>query len=77
MFLSPYVLVGTFIYFLGVFFWLYALVKVDLSFAYPFSALSYGLVLLLSWLFLGENIPSLRLIGVLVICLGVIIVSKS
>jgi drug/metabolite transporter (DMT)-like permease len=77
IFWSPYVLVGTFIYFLGVFFWLYALVKVDLSFAYPFSALSYVLVLLLSWLFLGENIPSLRLIGVLVICFGVIIVSKS
>jgi len=77
MVVSPYVLLGFGIYFLAVFFWLYALTKVDLSFAYPFLALSYVLVILLSWLFLGENISYLRLVGVLVICFGVFIVSKS
>jgi len=74
---SPYVISGTFIYVLSVFFWLYALSRVDLSFAYPFLALSYVLILLASFIFLGETIPFMRWIGVLVICFGVYLVSKS
>ncbi|MGH7454236.1 MAG: EamA family transporter [bacterium] len=74
---SPYVIIGSLIYLVSVFFWLFGLAKVDLSFAYPFLALSYVLVVLASWLFLGEQIPLLRWIGVLVICFGVFLISKS
>ena len=77
IFLTPSVLAGLSIYFLGVFFWLYALSKVELSFAYPFVSLSYVLVLLLSWGVLGEQISMLRWGGVGLICAGVIIVSRS
>jgi drug/metabolite transporter (DMT)-like permease len=74
---SPLVLVGLALYFLGVFFWLYALSKVELSFAFPFVSLSYVLVVLFSWLVLGENISYLRWVGVFVICLGVVLISRS
>ncbi len=77
IFFSPYVIMGSLIYVLSVFFWVYSLSKVDLSFAYPFLALSYVLIVLAAWLFLGENIPLLRWIGVLVICFGVFLISKS
>jgi drug/metabolite transporter (DMT)-like permease len=77
IFLSPLIFLGILIYFLGVFFWLYGLSKVDLSFAFPFVSLSYVFVFLFSWWFLGENIPLLRWIGVLTICLGVFLVAKS
>ena len=77
IFLTPYVVAGLSIYFLGVFFWLYALSKVDLSFAYPFVSLSYVLVLLISWVILGEHITGLRWAGVGLICAGVFIVSRS
>jgi len=77
IFLSPYVMVGVFTYVLSVLFWVYALSKVDLSFAYPFVALSYVLILITSKLFLGETIPMIRWIGVFVICIGVILISRS
>jgi drug/metabolite transporter (DMT)-like permease len=75
--LSPYVILGCLTYFISIFFWLYVLYRVDLSFAYPFLALSYVLVILTSWLFLGEAIPLIRIIGVVVICFGVLLVAKS
>lgn len=77
IFLSPLVILGSLTYFASVFFWVYALTKVDLSFAYPFLALSYVLILLCSWVFLGEHIPLIRWVGVVVICLGVLLVARS
>jgi len=77
IFTSLHVISGTLIYVLSVFFWLYALSKVELSFAYPFLALSYVFVLLASSIFLGETIPFIRWIGVLVICFGVLLISRS
>ena len=77
IFFSPFIIVGLSIYFLGVFFWLYALSKVELSFAYPFVSLSYVLVLLFSWIFLGEQISLIRWAGIVSICLGVVLISKS
>ena len=77
IFLSPFVIIGISIYFIGVFFWLYGLSKVELSFAFPFVSLSYVLVFLLSWFFLGENIPLLRWVGLLTICIGVLLVGRS
>lgn len=74
---SPYVVAGCLSYFISMLLWLYALSKVNLSFAYPFLALGYVLVMLTSWYFLGESIPTLRWIGVLVICFGIFLVSKS
>jgi len=77
IFFSPFVIIGISVYFLGVFFWLYALSKVDLSFAYPFISLSYVLVVFSSWWLLGESISFLRWAGVVVICLGVFLISRS
>lgn len=77
IFLSPFVFVGISIYFLGVFFWLYALSKVDLSYAFPFVSLSYILVLVFSSVFLGEHVTILRWAGVLLISAGVALVASS
>jgi len=77
IFFTPFIILGLLLYSLGVFFWLYALSKVDLSFAYHFVSLSYVLVLIFSWWFLGESISLLRWVGVFSICLGVFLISKS
>jgi uncharacterized membrane protein len=50
-----YVITGALIYVLSIFLWLYGLSKVDLSFAYPFLALSYVLIVFVSWLFLNKR----------------------
>ena len=77
VFLSPLVVLGAFLYFISIFFWLYALSKVDLSFAYPFISLSFVVILLFSFWFLGEAISLLRWIGVFIICFGVFLISRS
>jgi drug/metabolite transporter (DMT)-like permease len=75
--LNPLVVLGLAVYLSGTALWLLALSRVDLSFAYPFASLNYILVLLASWLLLGERPTPLRLAGVALICLGVWAISRS
>ncbi len=74
---NPYVFIGLAIYVTGTLFWLVALSRVELSFAYPFASLSYVIMLAASWLLFREDISLLRIIGTLVIGIGVILVSRS
>jgi len=74
---NPYVVAGLSIYALSTLFWLLALSRVDLSFAYPFASLSYLVMLFAAWQLFKEDISILRLAGTLVICIGVIIISRS
>jgi len=50
--------------------WMMALSRLNLSLAYPFMGLAIVLVLAMSPLLLGESVPALRWVGVLVVCLG-------
>ena len=77
IFTNPYVLVGLAIYVSGTLFWLTALSRVELSYAYPFASLSYVVMLAASWLLFSENITPLRIVGTLIVCLGVFFISRS
>jgi multidrug transporter EmrE-like cation transporter len=57
--------------------WLVALSRVDLSFAYAFAGLSYVAMLAASWFLFHENITPMRLLGTLVVGLGVFLISRS
>lgn len=74
---NPYVVIGLAIYVAGTVFWLAALSRVDLSYAYPFASLSYVVMLTASWQLFNENITPMRLLGSLVVCLGVFLISRS
>lgn len=74
---NPYVIIGLAIYVSGTVFWLTALSRVDLSYAYPFASLSYVIMLIASWLLFNENITPLRLLGTLIVCIGVLLISRS
>ncbi len=77
MFLSPWVVGGLSLYIIGVVFWLYVLSKLDLSYAYPFLALTYVLIALSSSWFLNEHISAIRWIGIAIICIGIILIAKT
>ena len=49
----------------------------DYSFVSPASASSYAVVTFLGWTVLGEPVPSVRWLGVGVICLGVFLVGQT
>jgi len=74
---NPYVFTGLGIYVISVVFWLFALSRVDLSFAYPFASLSYVIMLIASWRLFDENITPVRLIGTLLVGIGVLVISRS
>lgn len=74
---NPYVILGLAIYVSGTVFWLVALSRVDLSYAYPFASLSYVVMLAASWLLFHENISLVRLLGTLVVGMGVLLISRS
>ena len=74
---NPFVILGLAVYVGSTVFWLVVLSRVDLSYAYPFASLSYVVMLTFSWLIFKENITSLRLLGSLVIMLGVLLISRS
>jgi drug/metabolite transporter (DMT)-like permease len=74
---NPFVIGGLAIYAASTIFWLLALSRVDLSYAYPFASMSYVIMLIAAWQLFGENITFLRLAGSAVIMLGVLLISRS
>ena len=61
----------------GACFWLAAISRVDLSWAYPMLAIGYILALIFAGLVLHEPIPLIRWIGAAVIVGGVYLISRS
>jgi multidrug transporter EmrE-like cation transporter len=49
----------------------------DYSFVMPFSAVTYALVPVLGYIWLGEQVPVTRRIGILLIVFGVFLVSRT
>jgi len=74
---NPYVFIGLVIYLGGTVFWLAALSRVDLSYAYPFASLSYVVMLVASWIIFDEKISLGRLLGTAVIGIGVLLIYRN
>ncbi len=69
------VILGFGLVFGGSLFWLGVISRVNLSFAYPLLALNYVLILIPSRFLLGETITPLKLIGSVIVVIGVIIIT--
>jgi multidrug transporter EmrE-like cation transporter len=57
--------------------WLAALSKAPVSTAYPMLSLGYVVVAAVSVLWLGESMGFAKVLGIVLICAGVILVSRS
>ncbi len=62
------------VYSIGVVNWIFALKFVKLSIAYPLTSLNYVGILLGSYYFFGEQVTPIRVVGVLLVFLGVLFV---
>jgi len=74
-----WVALGLLCYAFSLFFWMYAISRLELSFAYPMLSLSYVLVYLVAsyWPLLGEQISPIRGAGIAIIIYGVYLISRS
>lgn len=57
--------------------WLIVLSRINLSLAYPLLALTYVLIPIASWVILGEQVPTLRWVGITIIAVGIVAVGAS
>jgi len=57
--------------------WLAALSKAPVSTAYPMLSLGYVVVAAVSVLWLGETLGPAKIVGIALICVGVVLVSRS
>ena len=74
---SPKMIFGTAMLAIFFFLWLAVLSWEDLSVALPMQALNYVLVAFLSQYFLGEVVSPLRWAGTVLVCVGVMMITKS
>ena len=75
--LNPLVFGALALYAVGAMFWLFVLSRFDLSYAYPFGALSYVLITAASWMIFKEDIPAMRLAGIGCIMVGILILART
>ena len=75
--LNPWVLSGIGATFLGGITWMLAMTKFEISYAYPFISLNFILVLGLGVFFFNESFSSMKLLGTLLVIVGIIILSRS
>ena len=74
---SPLVLFGLALYGIGALSWIAVLRRMDLSYAYPFLALNFVLIALVSQFFLGETIPAMRWVGIGAIVVGILVIAYT
>lgn len=75
--LDPIVLLGLGFAGLAFLSWIVALANLDLSRAYPFTALSYILIIVFSGLFLNEPVTTAKVLGVGLVIIGITIASQG
>ncbi len=75
--LNPWVASGLFAAFIGALAWIAALTRLDLSQAYPFTALTIVIVVIAGAFVLNESISFNRGIGVFLIVGGLVVMSRG
>jgi drug/metabolite transporter (DMT)-like permease len=74
---NPFVIGGISVYGFTTLIWLIILSRIKLSIAYPMISLGYVVSIFFSWLLFNEYVPKTRVIGAIVICIGVYLVARG
>ena len=64
-------------YALSILLWMSVLSKVEVSYAYPFLSVGYVVSAVAGYALFNENLSLVRIAGIIVICVGVILISRS
>jgi len=74
---EPFIWAGLILFAVSAAVWIVVLSRVSLSFAYPFAAITYIVIVLFDRVILKAPVPGLRWVGVFVIATGIILVSRT
>lgn len=73
--LNPWILAGLGAAFLASILWMLALTKLDLSEAYPYTALAFVIILFTSYFMFGEALTAGKIIGTMLIVCGIVVLA--
>jgi len=74
---NSWLVLGAILHAVALALWVIGLKRVELSVAYPFIALGFVLVSVLSWAFLGETLDAARVVGIILIASGVMVIART
>lgn len=77
MLFNPYILLSIILTLLSGLSWIIAMTKFDISYAYPFTALGFVLILFFSHILFNETISIYKYIGVGFIVIGIFVISRD
>jgi len=75
--LNAWFITGMCLYAISIGLWMAVLGKTEVSLAYPLLSIGYIITAFIGYFFLHENVNLLRIIGLITICIGIIIISRS
>jgi len=77
MLFNPWIMLSIFLTLLSGLSWMIAMTKFDISYAYPYTALGFVLILIFSALLFHEPLNGAKILGVLLIVSGIFVVAKG
>lgn len=77
MLLNPWLWGAMLSYAISILLWMSVLSKVEVSFAYPFLSIGYIFAAIVGYMVFNEHLSMTRILGIVVICIGVILISRS
>jgi uncharacterized membrane protein len=75
--LNPWVLSGIIATFFAGISWMMAMTKFEISYAFPFVSLNYILIIFASFFIFNEQLSITKMLGTLIIVLGIIVIAKA
>lgn len=75
--IDPFVISGLLSAFIASLFWMMAMTKFELSYAYPFMGLTYVIVFGLAVFLFGESFTVYKSIGIALIMAGIVVISRT
>lgn len=75
--LEPHILGGLVCYAISVVVWILALSRTEVSVAYPMLSIGYIVNALAAWYLFAEPLTPTRIAGIVAICIGVVLITRS
>jgi multidrug transporter EmrE-like cation transporter len=75
--LSPFFLLGLSCYVISLMIWVLVLSRLPVSVAYPMVSIGYVINAFLAYLWLGEDLSLMRVVGIMIICIGVFFLARN
>ncbi|MEJ1157801.1 EamA family transporter [Prosthecomicrobium sp. N25] len=75
--LGGWLVAGLALYAVSIGLWLVVLKSTEVSLAYPLLSIGYIIAAAVGYLYLNENVGIERMAGIALICLGIVVISRS